>query len=107
MLRKSQSFNSRNSKPRQWISSAPKLSKLWPNTRLNISDAATSYRAPVALASYVGRRRERKTRGRSNIYLYVIVNARIYMLRCYAKNVKADLTASEMKELRAQLTPLI
>jgi len=34
------------------------------------------------------------------IYLYVVVAARIYLMRCYAKNVKTDLTANEKKELR-------
>lgn len=34
------------------------------------------------------------------IYVYVVIAARIYLLRCYAKNVKTDLTAGEKKELR-------
>lgn len=34
------------------------------------------------------------------IYVYVVVAARIYLIRCYAKNVKIDLTPDEMKELR-------
>jgi hypothetical protein len=34
------------------------------------------------------------------IYLYVAIAARIYLLRCYAKNVRTDLTAEEKKELR-------
>jgi hypothetical protein len=34
------------------------------------------------------------------IYVYVVVAARIYLLRCYAKNVMTDLTADEKKELR-------
>jgi RelE toxin of RelE / RelB toxin-antitoxin system len=34
------------------------------------------------------------------IYLYVVIAARIYLLRCYAKNVKTDLTADERKQLR-------
>ena len=34
------------------------------------------------------------------IYVYVVIAARIYLLRCYAKNVKTDLTADEKKELR-------
>ena len=34
------------------------------------------------------------------IYVYVVVAQRIYLLRCYAKNVKADLTFDEKKELR-------
>jgi len=41
------------------------------------------------------------TRGGARIvYLYVVIAARIYLLRCYAKNVKTDLTADEKKELR-------
>jgi len=34
------------------------------------------------------------------IYLYVVVAASIYLVRCYAKNVRTDLTADEKKELR-------
>lgn len=34
------------------------------------------------------------------IYLYIVIAARIYLLRCYAKNVKTDLTTDEKKELR-------
>jgi hypothetical protein len=30
----------------------------------------------------------------------VVIAARIFLIRCYAKNVKADLTADEKKELR-------
>jgi hypothetical protein len=41
-----------------------------------------------------------KRGGARIIYLYVVITARIYLLRCYAKNFKADLTADEKKELR-------
>jgi hypothetical protein len=34
------------------------------------------------------------------IYLYVVRAARVYLIRCYAKNVKTDLTADEKKQLR-------
>ncbi len=34
------------------------------------------------------------------IDLYVVVAARIYLIRCYAKNVKTDLSADEKKQLR-------
>ena len=34
------------------------------------------------------------------IYLYVMIATRIYLLRCYAKNVRTDLTADEKKDLR-------
>ena len=34
------------------------------------------------------------------IHLHVVIAARIYLLRCYAKNVRTDLTADEKKELR-------
>ena len=34
------------------------------------------------------------------IYVYVAIAARIYLMRCYAKNVKTDLTADERKQLR-------
>jgi len=32
--------------------------------------------------------------------VYVVIARRICLLRCYAKNVKTDLTADERKELR-------
>jgi hypothetical protein len=34
------------------------------------------------------------------IYLYLVIAARIYLIRCYAKNAKTDLTGDEKKELR-------
>lgn len=34
------------------------------------------------------------------VYLYVVVAVRIYLIRCYAKNVKTDLTADEKRQLR-------
>jgi hypothetical protein len=40
-------------------------------------------------------------RGRARIiYLYIVIAARVYLIRCYAKNVKTDLTADEKKQLR-------
>lgn len=41
-----------------------------------------------------------KRGGARIIYLYVVVAARIYLIRCYAKNVKTDLSANEKKQLR-------
>ena len=41
-----------------------------------------------------------KRGGARIIYLYVLIGARIYLIRCYAKNVKTDLTADERKQLR-------
>jgi hypothetical protein len=41
-----------------------------------------------------------KRGGARIIYVYVVIAARIYLLRCYAKNVKTDLTADEKRELR-------
>ena len=41
-----------------------------------------------------------KRGGARIIYLYLAIIARIYLLSCYAKNVKTDLTADEKKELR-------
>jgi len=41
-----------------------------------------------------------KRGGARIIYLYVVVAARIYLIRCYAKNVKTDLTADEKKQVR-------
>ena len=32
--------------------------------------------------------------------LYVMIATRVYLLRCYAKNVKMDLTADEKKAVR-------
>jgi len=41
-----------------------------------------------------------KRGGARIIYVYVVIAARVYLIRCYAKNVKADLSADEKKELR-------
>lgn len=41
-----------------------------------------------------------KRGGARIIYLYVVIAARIYLIRCYAKNVKTDLTSDEKKQLR-------
>ena len=41
-----------------------------------------------------------KRAGARIIYVYVVVVGRIYLLRCYAKSVKTDLTVTEKKELR-------
>ncbi len=41
-----------------------------------------------------------KRGGARIIYLYVVIGVRIYLLRCYSKNVKANLTMAEKKELR-------
>ncbi len=41
-----------------------------------------------------------KRGGARIIYVYVVIAARIFLIRCYAKNVKTDLTADEKKELR-------
>lgn len=41
-----------------------------------------------------------KRGGARIIYVYVVVAASVYLIRCYAKNVKTDLTAGEKKELR-------
>jgi hypothetical protein len=38
-----------------------------------------------------------KRGGARVIYVYVVVASSIYLLRCYAKNVKTDLTATEKK----------
>lgn len=39
-----------------------------------------------------------KRGGARIIYMHVVIDARVYLLRCYAKNVKTDLTAGEKKE---------
>ena len=41
-----------------------------------------------------------KRGGARIIYVYVVLAARIYMLRCYSKNVRTDLTADEKKQVR-------
>ena len=41
-----------------------------------------------------------KRGGARIIYIYVVIAASVYLIRCYAKNVKTDLTAGEKKELR-------
>ena len=41
-----------------------------------------------------------KRGGARIIYLYVMIATRIYLLRCYTKNVRTDLTADEKKDLR-------
>ena len=41
-----------------------------------------------------------KRGGARVIYIHVVLATRIYLLRCYAKNVRTDLTADEKKELR-------
>jgi hypothetical protein len=41
-----------------------------------------------------------KRGGARVVYLYLVTASRIYLLRCYAKNVKTDLTQDELKALR-------
>lgn len=41
-----------------------------------------------------------KRGGARILYLYIVIAARVYLLRCYAKNVKTDLAADEKKALR-------
>ena len=41
-----------------------------------------------------------KRGGARIVYLYVVIAARIFLIRCYAKNLKSDLTAEEKKQLR-------
>jgi hypothetical protein len=48
----------------------------------------------------MGREGQRKRGGARIIYLYAMIAARIYLIRCYAKNVKTDLTADDKKQLR-------
>jgi len=47
-----------------------------------------------------------KRGGARVIYLYVVIAARIYLIRCYVKNVKTDLTAKEKRELHKIATRL-
>jgi len=46
-----------------------------------------------------------KRGGARIIYLYVVIAARIFLIRCYAKNVKTDLTADEKKQIAADRGP--
>ncbi len=41
-----------------------------------------------------------KRGGARVVYVYVVIAARVYLLRCYSKNVKANLTPGETRELR-------
>lgn len=41
-----------------------------------------------------------KRGGAQIIYVYVEIAARVFLIRCYAKNLKTDLTTDEKKELR-------
>jgi len=41
-----------------------------------------------------------KRGGARIVYVYVVIAARVFLIRCYAKNVKSDLTANEKKQLR-------
>jgi hypothetical protein len=41
-----------------------------------------------------------KRGGARVIYVYVVIAARIYLLRCYAKSARTNLTMDEKKELR-------
>lgn len=41
-----------------------------------------------------------KRGGARIIYLYVVIAARVYLIRCYAKNFKTDLTTDEKKHLQ-------
>lgn len=41
-----------------------------------------------------------KRGGARIIYLYVVIAARVYLIRCYAKSVRTDLTVDEKTELR-------
>ena len=48
----------------------------------------------------MGSQGQGKRGGARVIYLYVVIAARICLIRCYAKNVKTDLTVDEKKQLR-------
>jgi hypothetical protein len=41
-----------------------------------------------------------KRGGARVIYVYIAIAKSVYLLRCYAKNMRTDLTADEKKELR-------
>ena len=48
----------------------------------------------------VGCKGKGKRGGSRIIYVYVVVSARVYLMRCYAKNVKSDLTPTERGNCR-------
>jgi len=41
-----------------------------------------------------------KRGGARIIYVYAVIAARVYLIRCYVKNVKTDLTPDEKKKVR-------
>jgi len=41
-----------------------------------------------------------KRGGARIIYVYLVIAARVFLIRCYAKSVKSDLTPDEKKKLR-------
>jgi hypothetical protein len=41
-----------------------------------------------------------KRGGARIIYVYLVIAARVFLIRCYAKNLKSDLSADEKKQLR-------
>jgi len=41
-----------------------------------------------------------KRGGARIIYVYIVIAARVFLIRCYAKNVKSDLSANEKKQLQ-------
>lgn len=47
-----------------------------------------------------------KRGGARVIYLYIRIDAEIYLLRCYAKNTQADLTQRERREVRTIVAQL-
>ncbi len=58
------------------------------------------YRVPGECGNCDGRHKGKGKRGGARIiYLFLAIAARIYLLRCYAKSVKTDLTGEEKKEL--------
>ena len=41
-----------------------------------------------------------KRGGARVVYIYITIASRIYLLRCYAKSIKTDLTPDDKRELR-------
>jgi hypothetical protein len=48
----------------------------------------------------MGGKGQGKRGGARIIYVYVVIADRVYLIHCYAKSVKSDLTADEKKQLR-------
>jgi hypothetical protein len=101
MALRSRSCNCQNSRPTPRNCSASMGLRQLPLTLLTIPMRAPLFRGRVESGNCDGQRRAKEKRGGARIiYVYLVFVGRIYLIRCYAKTVKTDLTAEEKKELR-------